>query len=219
MTASFTEILDILNATYDHHPMGDVTTGDPYKVLIGCILSLRTKDEVTIPACERLFPVASTPRAMVQLTPEQIQQLIYPCGFYRNKSHTILSVSQHLLDHFDGKTPDTIEELLTLKGVGRKTANLVVGLGHGKPAICVDIHVHRICNRLGYVETKTPDQTEFALRDKLPVEYWTIINRILVLHGRELCKPIGARCDSCPVEADCPQLEVKKRKAPKVKAS
>lgn len=211
---SLEAILDILETVYQDHPMGNVTEGDAYKVLVGCIISLRTKDEVTIPACERLFAVAPTPAAMVTLTPEQLERLIYPAGFYRNKAKTIIECSQVILDQFGGQVPKTIDELLTLKGVGRKTANLVVGLGHQLPAICVDSHVHRISNRIGYVKTTTPDETEFALRDKLPVPYWQVINRILVLHGREICKPIGARCDVCPVAHLCLQIDVKKRKPP-----
>lgn len=212
---TFEAMLAVLDTVYTHHPMGDVTTGDPYKVLVGCILSLRTKDEVTIPACERLFAVADTPTAMLKLSPLEIEKLIYPCGFYRTKAVTILEASQALLERFNGQTPATIEELLTLKGVGRKTANLVVGLGHNLPAICVDSHVHRIANRMGVVLTQTPDETEMALRACLAVPYWFIINRILVLHGRETCKPIGARCDVCPVASHCPQIAVKKRKPPK----
>ncbi|MDX2085291.1 MAG: endonuclease III [Candidatus Melainabacteria bacterium] len=207
-------VLDVLNATYDDHPMDLVTEQNPYKVLVGCILSLRTKDEATIPACERLFALADTPESMLTLSAETIQQAIFPVGFYRNKSETILSLSRTLLDQFNGQVPNSIEELLTLKGVGRKTANLVVGLGHRLPAICVDVHVHRICNRLGYIATTTPEETEMVLRQKLPLPYWSLINKLLVLHGREVCKPIGARCDVCPVASHCLQIDVKKRKPP-----
>ncbi|MFM7389633.1 MAG: endonuclease III domain-containing protein [Vampirovibrionales bacterium] len=207
-------VIETLDATYVEHPLGDLTEGQPYRTLIGCLISLRTKDEVTIPASERLFALADTPEAMVTLSLEAIEQAIYPCGFYRNKAKTIIEVSQALLEHHAGHVPDSIDELLILKGVGRKTANLVVGLGHLKPAICVDIHVHRICNRLGWVNTKTPDDTEFALRDLLPVELWQPINRVMVLHGRECCKPIGARCDTCPVQPQCLQRDVKKRRPP-----
>ncbi len=213
------KILKILEETYQTHPMGDVTERDPYRVLIGCLLSLRTKDDVTIPACERLFKKAATPEAMLRLTPEEIQRIIYPVGFYRNKSETLREVSQDLIDRYGGEVPDTIEELLTLKGVGRKTANLVVGLGHKKPAICVDTHVHRISNRLGYIETKTPDETEAALRAKLPVSYWDIVNRVLVRHGQEICKPIGARCDICPVAEYCLKIDVRARKPKEGKAA
>jgi len=207
-------ILTTLAQTFPDHPMQTVTLQDPYKVLIGCIISLRTKDEVTIPACERLFAVADTPQKMVKLTPETVQKLIFPAGFFRNKSQTILDISQTLLETYAGLVPHTIEELITLKGVGRKTANLVVGLGFGLPAICVDIHVHRISNRLGYVATKTPEETEMVLRSTLPPHLWSIINWVLVRHGQEICKPIGARCDVCPVAMDCPKIDVKARKVP-----
>lgn len=192
--------------------MDEATAGDPYKVLVGCIISLRTKDEVTLPACERLFPVASTPEAMVKVPLDELETLIYPAGFYKTKAKTIKDISQTLLDLHNGNVPNTIDALLTLKGVGRKTANLVVGLGFRLPALCVDIHVHRISNRVGYVATKLPDDTEFALRKKLPQHAWPKVNWLLVMHGRELCKPIGARCDICPVAHLCQQHDVKARK-------
>jgi endonuclease-3 len=211
-------ILSILDEAYPDHPMGDLTAGQPYLVLVACILSLRTKDEVSIPASQRLFKLAQTPKAMVQLDAETIASTIYPTGFYKTKAVTIIEASQALLDRFDGQVPNTIEALLTLKGVGRKTANLVVGLGHRLPAICVDTHVHRICNRLGYLQTSTPDATEFALRDHLPVPFWQVINRVMVRHGQDCCKPIGPRCDVCPVIADCAQVGVKPRTPPKPSA-
>jgi endonuclease-3 len=197
------EILDTLQACYPVHPMGELTRNQPYKVLVACILSLRTKDEVTIPASKRLFAVADTPEKMVALTPDAIEKLIFPTGFYKTKAQNILEFSQRLLDEYGGQVPDTIEELMKFKGVGRKTANLVVGLGFGLPAICVDTHVHRIVNRLGYLRTKTPEETEMALRAKLPARYWTVINTILVLHGQQTCKPIGPRCEICPVNRQC----------------
>jgi endonuclease III len=205
-------LLEVLNATYLHHPLGDLTGGQPYRTLVGCIISLRTKDEVTIPASEKLFALADTPKAMLNLSVEVIAQAIYPAGFYKTKAQTILDISQTLVTQYNSEVPNTVEALLTFKGVGRKTANLVVGLGHELPAICVDSHVHRISNRLGFVETKTPDETEMVLRDRLPLSHWHYINRLMVLHGREVCKPIGARCDVCPIEADCLQIDVKKRK-------
>lgn len=204
-------ILDTLETCYDFHPMGELTRQDPYKVLVACVLSLRTKDEVTIPASERLFAVADTPQKMVMLTPEAIETLVFPVGFYKTKARSIIEFSQKLLDDFSGQVPDTIEALLTLKGVGRKTANLVVGLGHGLPAICVDTHVHRICNRLGYIHTKTPEETEMVLRGKLPGQYWSVINTVMVLHGQQTCKPIGPRCDACKVAHLCRKVDVKPR--------
>lgn len=204
-------VLEKLAACYDVHPMGELTKNNPYKVLVACVLSLRTKDEVMIPASERLFKLADTPAKMVKLDPETIEKLIFPVGFYKTKARSILEFSQKLLDDYAGSVPDTIDELLKLKGVGRKTANLVVGLGHQLPAICVDTHVHRICNRLGYIQTKTPDETEMVLREKLPQPYWLVINTTLVLHGQQICKPIGPRCDICPVANWCQKVDVKPR--------
>lgn len=212
-------VLEKLADCYDFHPMGELTQNNPYKVLVACVLSLRTKDEVTMPASERLFQLADTPQNMVKLSPETIEKLIYPVGFYKTKAQTILEFSQKLLDDYAGEVPSTIEELLTLKGVGRKTANLVVGLGHQLPAICVDTHVHRICNRLGYVQTKTPDETEMVLRAKLPAPYWLVINTVMVLHGQQICKPIGPRCDICPVAQWCEKIDVKPRAVKKQTAS
>lgn len=211
-------ILETLAATYDLHPMGELCKNDPYKVLVACVMSLRTKDEVTIPAGERLFKVADTPAKMIRLSPEALEKLIYPVGFYKTKARSIIEFSQKLLDDYGGKVPDTIEELLTFKGVGRKTANLVVGLGHQLPAICVDVHVHRICNRLGYIQTRNPDETEMVLREKLPQNYWNIINTMLVLHGQQTCKPIGPRCDVCPVEKWCCKVDVKPRAVKSINA-
>lgn len=204
-------VLDILEGCYDLHPMGELTRGNPYKVLVACVLSLRTRDEVMIPASERLFAVADTPQKMVKLSSEAIAELVFPVGFYKTKAQSIVDFSRKLLEDYGGQVPDTIEELLKLKGVGRKTANLVVGLGHGLPAICVDTHVHRICNRLGYVVSKTPDETEMMLREKLPPRYWSVINTIMVLHGQQTCKPIGPRCDICPVASLCAKVDVKPR--------
>lgn len=206
------DVLHTLTQTFPDHPMADATGQDPYQVLIGCIISLRTKDEVTIPACIRLFDIANTPQQMLQLDIETVKKLIYPAGFYKTKAQTILDISQRLIDEYDSVVPNTIDGLIEFKGVGRKTANLVLGLGYGLPSICVDTHVHRISNRWGYVQTKTPEATEMALRKKLPKDLWEIINWVLVRHGQELCKPIGARCDVCPIEAHCPQIDVKARK-------
>ncbi|MGA7829224.1 MAG: endonuclease III [Geobacteraceae bacterium] len=184
--------------------------GDPFKVLVSCLLSLRTQDRTTGPASERLFALADTPGKMVDLLPEQIEKAIYPVGFYRNKSVTILAICRVLLDRYQGKVPDDLDELLKLKGVGRKTANLVITLGFGKEGICVDTHVHRICNRWGYVATKTPDDTEFALRGKLPRHYWLCINDLLVTFGQNHCTPISPKCSSCPLIEMCDRVGVGK---------
>jgi endonuclease III len=176
---------------------------DPFLVLISCMLSLRTKDETTIPASERLFARASTPQSLAVLTIKEIEKLIYPVGFYRTKARNIKKACQDLLARFQGQVPDDIDVLLTLKGVGRKTANLVLTEGFHKPGICVDTHVHRISNRLGYVRTKTPDETEWALRKKLPVDFWIEYNALLVMWGQNICRPISPRCSICVIRSYC----------------
>jgi endonuclease-3 len=177
--------------------------GDPFKVLISCILSLRTKDTTTGPASLRLFSLAETPERMLQIDLRKIEQAIYPVGFYRNKAAQIMEICHQLLEKYDGYVPESIEELLRFKGVGRKTANLVVTLGFGKSGICVDTHVHRICNHWGYVTTKTPDETETRLREILPKQYWLRINELLVAFGQNLCRPVSPYCSKCPVYCFC----------------
>jgi endonuclease-3 len=181
---------------------------DPFRILVSCVISLRTKDEVTYPATERLFDRVRTPRDMVRLRESTIARLIYPAGFYRRKANQIRAICRMLIDRFDARVPDTIERLLELPGVGRKTANLVVTLGFGKPGICVDIHVHRITNRLGWVRTRNPDETERVLREVLPPRHWIPINETLVRHGQQVCTPLSPRCSICPVEPDCPRSGV-----------
>lgn len=182
--------------------------GDPYKVLISCILSLRTQDRTTGPASERLFVLADTPAEMVKLSEETIAKAIYPVGFFRNKATQIRELSRTLLERYDGQVPDELDVLLTLKGVGRKTANLVVTLGFAKPGICVDTHVHRICNRWGYVRTRKPEDTEQTLRNKLPREYWLIINDLLVTYGQNLCTPLSPHCSICTLADLCDRVGV-----------
>ena len=181
---------------------------DPYQVLIACLLSLRTKDETTGPAARRLFALADTPEKMLTLTKAQIEQAIYPVGFYKTKAQTVLDISRELVDKYGGRVPDGIDGLLTFKGVGRKTANLVVTLGYRKPGICVDTHVHRISNRWGYVETQTPEETEMALREKLPPQYWIEINDLLVAMGQTICHPTSPKCSLCPIEKYCAKINV-----------
>jgi len=183
-------------------------TGDPFRVLISCLLSLRTKDETTGPASQRLFALAETPQAMVKLSVKDIERTIYPVGFYRTKARSMIEICRALLDQYDGKVPDDLDELLKLKGVGRKTANLVLTQGFGKPAMCVDTHVHRISNRWGYVRTKDPHATEMALRRKLPREHWMYYNDLLVAFGQTLCQPLSPKCSLCPVSSYCPQRGV-----------
>ena len=183
---------------------------DPYRVLMSTVISLRTKDEVTEEAAERLFTLADTPHTMARLSPEEIERAIYPAGFYRVKARNIIDISRTLAEAHGGKVPDDLDELLALPGVGRKTANLVLTLGYKKPGICVDTHVHRICNRLGYVRTKTPEKTEFALREKLPSRYWIEINDLLVTYGQNLCVPVSPFCSTCRIFQYCDRNGVKK---------
>jgi endonuclease-3 len=185
---------------------------DPFRILISCLISLRTKDEVTAEASARLFRLARTPRAMLALPAARIARAIYPAGFYRTKAKTIRGLCRSLLERHGGKVPDDLETLLTLKGVGRKTANLVITIGFGKPGICVDTHVHRISNRLGIVATRNPEQTEFALRQVLPHRYWIPYNDLLVTFGQNVCKPISPLCSTCPVKTLCPRIGVEKHR-------
>jgi len=185
---------------------------DPYKVLVSCILSLRTQDRTTGEASARLFGLAGTPKAMLRLSGSEIERAIYPVGFYRNKAKAILAISRILLDVYGGAVPADIDELLKLPGVGRKTANLVVTIGYGRPGICVDTHVHRITNRWGYVVTKTPEQTEYALRAKLPKRYWITINDLLVTFGQNQCKPTSPICSTCVVYKYCDRVGVTRQR-------
>jgi len=184
----------------------------PFEVLVSTLLSLRTKDEVTGEAARRLLDVARTPESMVALSPKKIEDLIYPVGFYPTKAKRLLAISRILLDRYGGKVPDTLEALTALPGVGRKTANLVLVEGFKIPAICVDTHVHRISNRIGYVKTKTPDKTELALRKKLPKRHWVRYNELLVAFGQTLCRPISPFCSRCPVSDMCPQIGVERHR-------
>jgi endonuclease-3 len=179
-----------------------------FQVLISCVLSLRTRDEQTSAASARLFAVADTPERIAALPVARIEKLIYPVGFYRTKAVNVKKVCRILVDEYGGAVPDEIDTLLTLPGVGRKTANLVVTLGFGKPGICVDTHVHRLCRIWGYVAAKNPDATERALRAKLPKRYWIEFNDLLVSFGQNLCHPVSPKCSICPLLACCPRLGV-----------
>lgn len=185
-------------------------TRDPFKVLVSCLLSLRTKDETTAGATRRLFALGDTPEKILKIDAEKLAKAIYPVGFYKTKARTILALCETLLRDHGGKVPDEIDDLLKLKGVGRKTANLVVTLGYGKPGICVDTHVHRISNRLGYVKTKTPEETEWRLREILPRKYWIYYNDLLVAYGQNVCRPISPLCSRCPIAVHCRRLGVGK---------
>ncbi|MBM4387571.1 MAG: endonuclease III [Deltaproteobacteria bacterium] len=183
---------------------------DPYKILIATIISLRTKDQVTDEASQRLFKAADKPQRMIRLKPEKIAELIYPAGFYKTKAKRIIGISKEIIEKFNGGVPETIDELLTMKGVGRKTANLVVTEGFQKQGICVDTHVHRIFNRIGYVFTKTPEKTEFELRKKLPEDYWIEINTLLVSHGQNICHAVSPLCSRCGISSFCKRIGVKR---------
>ncbi len=181
---------------------------DPYLVLISCLLSLRTKDSVSFPASQRLFEHAKTPQEMLKLSTSQIEKLIHPTGFYRRKAHLLHAVSKDLLERFKGKVPSNLEDLLSIKGVGRKTANLVLGVAFEIPAICVDTHVHRISNRLGLVKTKTTNETEQELKKILPEKYWIEYNHLLVVWGQNICVPISPFCSKCAIADLCPRIGV-----------
>lgn len=209
------EIIKIIKKEYKKLKTPFVTvdaekTKEPFRVLISTIISLRTKDSTTAEASNRLFKLASTPSDMLKLKIPQIEKALYPAGFYRVKAKTIKKVCRELVNNYDSRVPDDLDELLKLKGVGRKTANLVITLGYNKPGICVDTHVHRIFNRLGYIKTKTPHESEMALREKLPGRYWIDINSLLVAYGQNICKPVGPRCDICKIENYCGKVGVKK---------
>jgi endonuclease-3 len=181
---------------------------DPFRILIACLLSLRTQDATTGPAAERLFRLAATPQGLTRLGPRRIERAIFPVGFYRTKARAIVGICRDVLLRFGGRVPDRLEDLLTLRGVGRKTANLVVTMGFGKPGICVDTHVHRISNRLGFVRTRHPHATELALRRKLPRRFWIEINDLLVAFGQNVCRPLSPRCSACPVARFCHRVGV-----------
>lgn len=181
-----------------------IQTGDPFRVLLGTILSARTKDACTAAACGRLFAKVTTPADLRRIPLAELERTIYPVGFYRDKARHLKALPDVLDGNFGGILPDSVEALCALPGVGRKTANLVVALGFGKPAICVDVHVHRITNRLGLVKTRTPFETEMALRALLPVRYWKTWNSYLVSFGQTRCTPRAPRCGGCPIAAFCP---------------
>lgn len=181
----------------------EMQTSDPFKVLVATILSARTKDQTTAAAAERLFTTVGTPAELGALSADEIEKLIYPVGFYRDKAKHLKELPAVLFREFDGRIPDTVEELILLPGVGRKTANLVVAVAFNKPAVCVDIHVHRIFNRLGYLATKTPFETEMTLRKHLPIDYWTTFNSYFVSFGQHVCRPVNPHCPMCPISQWC----------------
>jgi len=192
-----------------HMPVVDLIqaqTRDPFKVLVSTILSARTKDETTAAASERLYRVVGRPADLARLSERAIDRLIYPVGFHRAKAHYLHTLPERLDALFGGRIPDTVEELVELPGVGRKTANLVVALGFAKPAICVDVHVHRISNRWGYISTRTPLESELDLRKILPHRHWQHYNSFLVAFGQNLCTPRRPRCGECPIHQHCQRV-------------
>lgn len=182
----------------------------PFRILVATILSLRTKDTLTAVVAPRLFAAADTPEATLALGEERVAELIYPVGFYRTKARSIVQICRILIDRYGGDVPADLDQLLALPGVGRKTANLVLTAGFGLPGICVDIHVHRITNRWGYLRTASPDATELALRERLPREHWIPINGLLVTLGQNICHPTSPRCSACPVAAHCARVGVER---------
>jgi endonuclease-3 len=211
--ANIDQVIKILRQEMKDMPDPSVTLvgkrwQSPFLVLISCILSLRTKDETTLPASERLFRLADTPQGMVKLKAGQIEKAIYPVGFYKTKARNIHGICRDILERFDGKVPDDLDTLMMMKGVGRKTANLVLTEGFGIPAMCVDTHVHRISNRVGYIATKTPEETEFALRKKLPRKYWMDYNALLVTWGQNRCRPVSPICSRCGIKKFCQRKNV-----------
>ena len=181
----------------------------PFIVLISCILSLRTNDKTTYPATLRMLKLGKTPEDFANVNLEKLEKAIYPVGFYKNKAEQIIELSKTLVEKYNSKVPESIDELVKFRGVGRKTANLVLARGFNKPAICVDVHVNRIFNRLGYVKTKNPEETEFALRKKLPKKYWIEINTLIVTHGQNICKPQKPLCSECLIQKYCAKIGVK----------
>jgi len=209
------DAISILRREVKKYPIPIVTQyaqgeRNPFHILISTLLSLRTKDQTTAEASHRLLSQADSPEKLILLSEDQIEKLIYPVGFYRVKSKSILSVCHSLINSYEGQVPDDLNELLRLKGVGRKTANLVITLGFNKAGICVDTHVHRIANRWGYIKTKNPDETEMALRDKLPMDYWIEFNDLLVTYGQNLCVPISPWCTKCGIALYCDGVDVTK---------
>lgn len=194
-------LIDLINVEFGH---------DPYLILIACLLSLRAKDTTTIHVCRELFACVRTPKQLLALPLAELERIIFRTGFYKNKAQVLRHVSGVLLEQYDGKVPDTTEKLLSIKGIGLKTAHLVMGCAFGKPAICVDTHVHRISNRLGLITTKTVEESEASLRKVLPKKYWTVWNNLLVMWGQNVCVPISPKCSACPVRSMCKRVGVTK---------
>lgn len=204
------KIIELLETSYtDKHVMESNYEGNPYKALVACILSLRNLDEVTFPIADKLFEVADTPEKIIKLGLENLQKYVKSINYYKTKAENIISLSHIIIEQYSGKVPDTIDELLKFRGVGRKTANITISVGFQQPAVAVDTHVHKISNRLGYVSTNTPDETEIELRKKLPQKYWRRVNQLFVLHGKNICKTRNPKCEICIISDYCNQVGVK----------
>ena len=215
ITFPIEKALNILEKEYTKWNVPVVTlialqSGSAFKVLLSTIISLRTKDEVTIEASKRLYQLLKEPNDVYTVTIEDIERAIYPCGFYKRKSIQIMEICSRLVKDFNSKVPDDIDTLLDFPGIGRKTANLVVAEGHNLPALCVDVHVHRISNRFGYIITKNPDETEFLLRAHLDQSYWKKINYLMVAFGQAICRPMSPHCSKCPLVTMCKRVGVTK---------
>ncbi len=210
---NFEFVLTLLEASYRESDAPSITLisqtkRDPFYVLISTIISLRTKDEVTLDVSNRLYETVQNMEDIEKTGVERLTELLYPAGFYRTKARNILTIAALVREEFGGRIPDSMDDLLRLPGVGRKTANLVLILGYNKEGLCVDTHVHRISNRFGWVKTKRPDDTEFALRSFLPIQYWRIINDYLVSYGQTVCRPVSPHCSVCTLSLVCPKIGV-----------
>lgn len=209
------KVMNILERYFNYHERTMLNRmrcerEDPFKILISCLLSLRTQDKNTEKASSQLFSVADTPQEIASMNLKKLEKLIYSSGHYKKKARVLKHVSKELLKRFNGKVPDAEEELLSIKGIGRKTANIVLAFAFCKPALPIDTHCHRVPNRLGLVKTKNPEQTEMELKKILPKKYWQEFNGIIVLFGKEICQPISPWCSKCPVSRYCPRIGVKR---------
>jgi endonuclease-3 len=202
-------IIRILGEEYTTDFFSKDNDNDPFKVLISCLISLRTKDEVTYPASKRLFSLADTPKKMMALDVRKIERAIYPAGFYKTKARRIKEISGRLYREYDSRVPEDIEELLKFKGVGRKTANIVRVFGFGKEGIPVDTHVHKLCNRLGWMRTEKPEETEKKLREGLSRRHWLAINELFVRHGQHICLSVSPLCSKCRISGYCKRASVR----------
>ncbi len=212
--ANLSFVMEVLKKSYEENRAPSVTLiantlKKPFNILVSTLISLRTKDQVTLKASKKLFEKVSSFEDIQKISEEEISKIIFPAGFYKTKAKRLKEIAEIIDSKFGGVIPQTMEELLTLPGIGRKTANLVLILGFNQYGICVDTHVHRVSNRFGWVATKTPEKTEFALLEYLPKEYWRIINDYLVSYGQTVSKPVSPLCSKCGLNKACPKIGVK----------